>query len=166
MSTLSVDTIQGKTTASTVQMPSGSLVQFVHKNVGILQLSASATLVSLGTQAITPKFANSKIFIQVLNHIYIKSLTANNWRGCLIVVKRGDTTLDSDSGKYGEAANLSTDSDRYMTYSTRMVVDEPNTTSTVTYSIFAASLNSEITVDINHGSYGSGGKIQIMEIAG
>ena len=102
MSTLSVDTIQGKTTANTVQMPSGSLVQFVHKDVGILQLSASATLVSLSTIDITPKFSNSKIFIQVLNHIYIKSLASNNWRGCLIVVKRGDTTLDSDSGKYGE----------------------------------------------------------------
>ena len=164
-SRLLVDKIEGKSTANTVQMPSGSLVQFVHKNVGILQLSASATLVSLSTIDITPKFANSKIFIQVLNHIYIKSLAANNWRGCLIAIKRGNTTLDSDSGKYGEAANLSTDADRYMTYSTRMVVDEPNTTNTVTYSIFAASLNSEITVDINHGSYGSGGKIQIMEIA-
>ena len=166
MSTLKVDTIQGKTTASTVQMPSGSLVQFVHKNIGILQLSASSTLVSLTTQAITPKFANSKIYIQVLNHIYIKSLASDSWRGCLIEIKRGDTTLDSDSGKYGESSNLANDSDRYMTYSTRMVVDEPNTTSTVTYSIFAASMGGQISIDINHGNYGSGGKLQIMEIAG
>ena len=143
----------------------GMVVQFVHKNVGILQLSASATLVSLSTIDITPKFANSKIFIQVLNHMYIKSLAADNWRGCLIHIKRGDTSLDDDSGKYGEAANFTNDGDRYMTYSTRMVVDEPNTTSTVTYSIFASSFNGNVSIDINHGSYGSGGKIQIFEVA-
>lgn len=68
MSTLSVDTIQGKTTAGTVAMPSGSVVQ-VGTQVAIDSLNTSITTTSFTAvgnsfiASITPKFANSKIRI-------------------------------------------------------------------------------------------------------
>ena len=76
MSTLSVDTIQGKTTAGTVQMPSGSVIQVVHHsssdlfsgNVTGSNITASSnSWVNGDAQSqviITPKFANSFILLQ------------------------------------------------------------------------------------------------------
>ena len=66
MSTLSVDTIQGKTTAGTVAMPAGSVVQVGTQvkvdSLQVLVTSTSFTAVGGGFIAsITPKFASSKI---------------------------------------------------------------------------------------------------------
>ena len=68
MSTLSVDTIQGKTTAGTVAMPSGHIVQVQRTYVadapsGFYQVS-STSLSASGIQcSITPKFSNSLILV-------------------------------------------------------------------------------------------------------
>ena len=66
MSTLSVDTIQGQTTAANVKLPTGSIVQVVNVN-GNAQSTANTTSGSF-TEAdtafrttITPKFSSSKI---------------------------------------------------------------------------------------------------------
>ena len=65
MSTLKVDTIQGKQ-AGTVAMPAGHIIQ-VKENAITTQISTTST--SLGasghTLSITPKFASSKILITV-----------------------------------------------------------------------------------------------------
>lgn len=68
MSTLSVDTIQGKTTAGTIAMPSGSVVQTIINSpdtgAGTHNVT-SFTEVSSGMRtSITPKFSNSILFIQ------------------------------------------------------------------------------------------------------
>ena len=66
MSTLSVDTIQGKTTAGTVAMPSGHVIQMQSTTttssitVTATSLTASGLVVS-----ITPKFANSNLLITI-----------------------------------------------------------------------------------------------------
>tara|TARA_R100001460_G_scaffold38122_2_gene72569 strand:- start:215 stop:724 length:510 start_codon:yes stop_codon:yes gene_type:complete len=80
MSTLSVDTIQGKTTAGTVAMPSGSVVQ-----MQTAQLSGGATSYTGTSYAdtgltvnITPKFATSKIFVLVTQQIGITVSGAND----------------------------------------------------------------------------------------
>ena len=68
MSTLSVDTIQGKTTAGTVAMPNGTPVQIVNMN-GQGESSSNTTsssFVEIDTDfrtTITPKFSDSKIMI-------------------------------------------------------------------------------------------------------
>lgn len=67
-SRLLVDKIEGKSTASTVQMPSGSIVQVVNVN-GNAQGTANTTSGSFTETdtafrtTITPKFSNSKIMI-------------------------------------------------------------------------------------------------------
>ena len=66
MSTLSVDTIQGKTTAGTVAMPSGHVIQMQSTTttssitVTATSLTASGLVVS-----ITPKFANINLLITI-----------------------------------------------------------------------------------------------------
>ena len=68
MSTLSVDTIQGKTTAGTIAMPSGSVVQTIINSPDTAAAThdvTSWTEVSSGMRtSITPKFTNSILFIQ------------------------------------------------------------------------------------------------------
>ena len=66
MSTLSVDTIQGKTTAGTVAMPAGMIVQtvFVHSTTRVAISTSTFTNCDL-VKAITPKFSNSLIYIQI-----------------------------------------------------------------------------------------------------
>ena len=64
MSTLSVDTIQGKTTASKIIMPAGHIVQVVSAE-GTTTTDVSGTTITAGgvTASITPKFSTSKIFV-------------------------------------------------------------------------------------------------------
>jgi len=63
-SRLLVDKIEGKTTASTVQMPSGSVIQYA-KDTGSTQITVAANAYGNTDTSITftPKFANSIIQI-------------------------------------------------------------------------------------------------------
>ena len=64
MSTLSVDTIQGKTTAGTVAMPAGAMLQVVQTHVTAYTNTSSTSQVDTGlTVTITPKFTSSKVLI-------------------------------------------------------------------------------------------------------
>jgi hypothetical protein len=68
MSTLSVDTIQGKTTAGTVAMPSGSVIQVTHAiktdTFNTSNRCVTDGFVDTGLNcSITPKFASSLIMI-------------------------------------------------------------------------------------------------------
>ena len=78
MSTLKVDTIQGKTTANAVAMPSGSVVQVgtqvAVENLNVQVTTTSFTAVGNGMIAsITPKFASSKIRIILTFQTYSSS---------------------------------------------------------------------------------------------
>tara|TARA_A100001515_G_scaffold143371_1_gene144318 strand:+ start:2189 stop:2683 length:495 start_codon:yes stop_codon:yes gene_type:complete len=66
MSTLKVDTIQGKTTAGTVAMPSGHVIQVQYTTTTSSITTTSGSLAASGhIVAITPKFSNSKILINI-----------------------------------------------------------------------------------------------------
>tara|TARA_R100001510_G_scaffold50598_1_gene49734 strand:- start:42 stop:542 length:501 start_codon:yes stop_codon:yes gene_type:complete len=92
MSTLSVDTIQGKTTAGTVQMPSGSVVQLQSATLaGATQSTTSTSFTDTGlTLNITPKFASSKILVLVHHGISIASNT--NTRVDFRCIENGSST--------------------------------------------------------------------------
>ena len=62
MSTLSVDTIQGQTTAANVKLPAGTVLQTVNATHATATTSTSSSFVAtLLHAAITPKFSSSKI---------------------------------------------------------------------------------------------------------
>ena len=70
MSTLSVDTIQGKTTAGTVAMPAGMVIQTAYSSTDtkLSSTSSNADVTLMTASAFTPKFANSHILIQLNMH--------------------------------------------------------------------------------------------------
>ena len=80
MSTLSVDTIQGKTTAGTIAMPSGSIVQQTSREVANNSFSLSTgnswTDVTNFYVDITPKFNDSIIMFDTKLNCSLKDETA------------------------------------------------------------------------------------------
>ena len=96
-SRLLVYKIEGQTPASTVQMPSGSIVQRVHEFSMMALTISSGTYTDTGTElsssfrpSITPKFADSKLMLIVSCDMKM----AGTNKGCVIKVKRDDVLLD------------------------------------------------------------------------
>ena len=72
MSTLSVDTIQGQTTAANVKLPAGAVLQVVEGAFSTQVDMASSNYADTSlTVTITPKFASSKVFVITNLHMYI-----------------------------------------------------------------------------------------------
>ena len=178
MSTLSVDTIQGKTTANTVAMPSGSVIQVVSTtttdtsslaSVNFLEFSALST-------SITPKFSSSKIFVTL--NICIGNANDDNYNqfkvkrdsteiGIGTSVSSASTVTFANNGPYTHAQYE-------MHSSSYSILDSPNTTSQITYKLFARAMAtttrtmyfnraSDVT-DANRSSTTS--TMTLMEIAG
>ena len=142
MSTLSVDTIQGKTTAGTVAMPSGSVIQVLQGEVLTEISNSSSSYGSVVSQAITPKFSSSKILIQCSgcatpqagNALYFKLL-------------RDSTEIGSGTGgTYNVIGALTNPSgQQYDSFDVKgwaiQFLDSPSTTSATTYQLQAAAVN-------------------------
>ena len=130
MSTLSVDTIQGKTTAGTVAMPAGMVIQVVEGtlNSNSQFSTSSTTLADTGlTVQITPKFSSSKILVLLQG---FGGADANN-TALKVQVQR-----DIGGGGY----NMITGGGFwYPTNSYNSIglnkLDSPNTTSQITYKV-------------------------------
>ena len=166
-STLHVNNLVEKTSGNGVHIP-GHVIQLVNADLGYASVTSS-TKVDIGSATITPKFSTSKILIIFEQHIYVGSLSSDSWRGALVRLRRGSTTLlDDESSNYGESFYLQSDLDRYMTYSTRTYVDSPNTTSATTYTI-SGGCKGATTIQYNNSisqnNYGAGGRIILQEIA-
>ena len=163
-SRLLVDKIEGKTTSSTVQMPSGHVIQTVTGSTSAASLS-STSFSGLGSATITPISTSSKILLIAQIHMYIPSLVSNAWRSGRLRFTRDSTAIFGDIGgdPYGNGAHFTNDSDRYMEYSTRVYLDSPSTTNSITYAV-EGSARGGVTVAFNNASYGSS-SFYLQEIA-
>ena len=141
MSTLSVDTIQGQTTASTVKIP-GHVIQVVQKldtaPTTFSNSGSTATFVTCGslTQSFTPKFSTSKILLQAsLGHV--ASNTADRFAYFKFT---GGNTTSSLGDALGDRSRIHAfhyfahGQDGTSIYFQQL--DSPNTTSQVTYQIY------------------------------
>ena len=139
MSTLSVDTIQGQTTAANVKLPAGCILQTVSTTKTDAFSNASASLVDITgmTVTITPKYSTSKILIR-----------ANlNWGGVrniysAIRLLRGSTAISLNTSASGNqiAATLGCGGDNEnfeykMEHTALEFLDSPATTSATTYKL-------------------------------
>ena len=126
-SRLLVDKIEGKTTANTVQMPSGSVIQF-EKSLSTTSIQAtSGTFVDSGhSLVITPKFSNSYIFLQMFaGGTQYNSGSPND---VAIRFKRNGTVIfTNDRHIYSEDGTWNG-----INYATAYI-DSPSSTSTLTY---------------------------------
>lgn len=79
MSTLSVDTIQGKTTAGTVAMPAGMVVQTSFHTFSTETALGTNSDADIGgsSHTFTPKFASSLLILSTSLHIHINRSSSN-----------------------------------------------------------------------------------------
>ena len=146
MSTLRVDSIQD--TAGTDNQ--GKIIQVTYDSTARPKFSAAvSTLTDTGFEvSITPKFANSKIKID-----FCATVLSSAHYVALDIYRDGTTSLS------GDTANGLTGSVCYYTAFwqnvSMFIVDSPNTTSAVTYNLFAKTYAGTVTV----GGAGVGGTI-------
>ena len=89
MSTLSVDTIQGQTTAANVKLPAGYVIQTVNTSFSTEVTESGSSFVDTGLSlAITPKYSTSKVLVLV--HQMAKALDGAGRMNVL----RGSTSLE------------------------------------------------------------------------
>jgi len=175
MSTLSVDTIQGKTTAGTVAMPAGALLQVVNTSFSTQTkvTATSYTAISGASLAITPKFASSKILVIVNFSMRIYDSNTNYANGSFQILRdsteiQGSVPTDGSGtfevGAYDSGGSSTEVNMRYV----NTILDSPNTTSSITYSVKMAAYGSaggEIGVNLGTSANGTS-HIILQEIAG
>ena len=148
MSTLKVDTIEGKTTAGTVAMPAGSIVQ-----VQSTTSSAQTTVSGVGftdfmSVAITPKFSSSKIHVSCSINVSGQNTTGGatdqGIRYSGVKLFRDSTQIAVNSNTSGNRTAVwfssnsigQTTNEAYrMANSSGQFLDSPSTTSAITYKI-------------------------------
>ena len=168
MSTLSVDTIQGKTTAGTVAMPAGHVIQVV-KSGNFTSAHVSGTSSSYATMgsdfslAITPKFNNSLILIEAMLNPYT---SGSNNSGTYNISKDGGSSFIAahDTNGFGIVPTHGTASGTYSHFIISCS-DTVSSTSTVTYQIYFRSdnTNNNVTFYGNHANMSN--HITLMEVA-
>ena len=163
-SRLLVDKIEGKTTASTVQMPSGSVIQVINTEDETSAATSSTSFIATTvTATITPKFATSKIL--VIAQCSLKQSTGTtNGSAIRAQIYRASTTAIGKRTEVGTREIAGPNNTDYVSGAYILkVLDSPNTTSATTYTVYMDCLNSAVSVSINNGT--SGSTMTLMEIA-
>ena len=162
-SRLLVDKIEGKTTANTVEMPSGSIIQVVSgEDNGGLTTSSTSYVDSGLSATITPKFSSSKILVIVQNSARATT-TSSNGSGTESQIHRGSTAIGQIAitrvrEQTGNAATQNVQGGGHLN-----TLDSPSTTSATTYSVKIRAQHADISAVYNDGN--SGSVITLMEIA-
>jgi|TARA_B100000902_G_C26602779_1_gene571307 hypothetical protein len=168
-SRLLVDKIEGKTTANTVQMPSGSVIQVVTREIVTsdqVTFSSSSHTDSI-TINFTPKFANSIVKHHFWGLSALNNVSYNKGQDCRWL--RDSTVLSSQSWTNYFNRNTNPIADYYPTLNWHYV-DTPNTTNQVTYKFQGRSYGgngsdySWVAFE-NNGGTGNRGQWTIEEIA-
>ena len=166
MSTLSVDTIQGQTTAANVKMPAGAVLQVLQANTTTqTQISSGERVFSDVTglsQVITPKYSDSKVLIRAMISYY-----QNAQADCgALRIMRGSTEIYGDIHSVGYTGGSNQHGNVVMIE----FLDSPSTTSATTYKIQAArnygASSASFTVNTTFDGQPTGSNITLMEIAG
>ena len=143
MSTLRVDSIQD--TAGTDNQ--GKILQVAHNTAGVARYVGTATtFTDTGfSVTITPKFANSKIKVDFTATVY------NTGHYCYLNIYRNGTTslgMDTSNGVTGAIAYYTT----FWQNAASFIVDSPNTTSAVTYNLYAKTGAGTLYVGVSGGA--------------
>jgi len=167
MSTLSVDTIQGQTTAANVKLPAGSVLQTV---IASSTTQASSTTSDLNSPSdylsatITPKYNTSKILIR--GHLNAGGSTAGI--GVNIFIKAGGSFMTTTELGNNQAGLLEYGIGRadgvQASYSFELF-DSPATTNAFTYTIAFGRYGGSGTAYVGWHDNKSRSSLTLMEIA-
>jgi hypothetical protein len=156
-STLTVDNIVGATSASTVHAP-GHVIQVVNgtgaSNINITT-SSRVDVISL---SITPKFATSKILVSICLADVGKGTSGNTYGRFWLMRNTGDLIRIAGQVGYTNTTNNNSVGSLSTSY-----LDSPSTTSSTTYKVQGANMQSSGTVEV--GSSTSISTITLLEIA-
>tara|TARA_B100000683_G_scaffold275809_1_gene327730 strand:- start:202 stop:702 length:501 start_codon:yes stop_codon:yes gene_type:complete len=135
MSTLAIDTIQGATTATSVdmsgitnlQMPAGHIIQIVNTATANQISTTSTSDVDTGVSLnITPKFSTSKLWLLFSSRLYISQHTAEY----LVYIKNGSTIIGGGATLFNGSSG-----DRIAETCNIQGFHSPNSTSQLNYKI-------------------------------
>ena len=145
-------------TLPSAQLPTGSVLQVVSTPITSSSSTSSSTFVASNiTASITPKFATSKIYV----NISVQSDTQASNQVGIMTIYRGGTNLASGYANNSLGYVWSTTS-RLFSVSSLQYLDSPATTSSTTYTLYFFSNNGGTIVLSN----GSASVITLTEIAG
>ena len=171
MSTLKVDTITGKTTAGTVAMPAGYIVQTQSSVITATTAHTTTTYTDSISATITPKVSTSKIMVWATTSMVCEETnTTYVWFASRLVRVVGGTTTAifndhtaSNSLMHGMGFHVGSNHNMEVgTYDTLQFLDSPSTTSEITYKVQTAARTGN-SLSINARSTSS--TITMMEIA-
>jgi len=149
MSTLSVDTIQGQTTAANVKLPAGSIIQTVTFTSPFNGSEISATTnsyVSTGSEgliSITPKYNNSKLIVR----FEFNADTADSDNRALYTLYRSiggaseANVTSNNSNSYDALARVHATGGRILMIQTLQYVDTVTSTAARTYRLYVKGQN-------------------------
>ena len=172
-STLSVDTIQGATSATSVdlsgvtnlQMPAGSVIQTVHTGTVARTTQSSSSFTATNyTLSITPKFATSKIKFTYTNHVRIDG-SGSPIRGGMQVkrqVSGGSLITIWNTSASVESIQVRNADNEHDTLAAICLIDSPSTTNATTYTVYTQINNGDNFYTFESGF---GGVIVLEEIA-
>ena len=162
MSTLSVDTIQGKTTSGNIVFPAGMVIQTVEASRLPYTATSSTSLVTTSLEcSITPKFSTSKVLINLNINGCSRDVDADYivWH----IYKNGSNhhSVATNHGQTSAGRSLSL---------THQYLDSPSTTSATTYTLYMRSGTGGGQVGYNNYGHGGNGStrstIILQEISG
>ena len=160
MSTLSVDTIQGQTTAANVKLPAGTVLQTVNTTHSTATTSTSSSFVATEMNAtITPKYNTSKILVRfslpayttsgkhVVGTIFRESGTASG-NAAISGTNLGDSS-------WGFSSIFNNGAEGMGSIHCTGVLDSPATTSALRYTVAYRQHNSGTATVFPNGSMGT-----------
>jgi hypothetical protein len=135
----------------------GHVIQVVQSSTSTMVSNTSTTYVDTGLSAtITPKFATSKIFVVINQHVF-KGVTATE-NAVNLRILRGATQIFQAGSLLRTASTVEINS-----YQPLQILDSPNTTSAITYKTTVANNTAANQVQVQNNSNPS--YITLMEIA-
>ena len=169
MSTLSVDTIQGKTTASNIAMPSGFVVQSkLHQwNTETSVTSETFTDVGGSSFTFTPRFATSKLHLRFDVSFNAQRATSSGTGGSLKMLMDGSnvTGVPTQGYNFYVRVNSGTFTDMYAPYSFETEMSATNTnTKTIKLQARVFASGDTPIARVNQGAYYYS-TIKVQEIA-
>ena len=149
----------------TTKMPAGSVIQVLTTRLTTVLSTSSTSFVDVGGSiTITPKYANSLIYVMFKSHVYLSNGNAG-WKAANFKMLRGSTILagSENDGNYGAAIHTSATNTHIMWNYVRDYTDLPNTTSAIVYKPQVMAFSGNVMqINATHAGQGS---MTIMEIS-
>ena len=145
---------------------SGSIVNVAQVDLGVGQTVSSTSFVQItnASLTVTPKSASNTILIEGVSHQYFNNSQSAYWKAGPLAIYRDATKIADDNANGGEYGVAILSGTIVMIKSILSVIDAPNTTGPITYTLHTRNVNSNNPSFVANG-YGIG-YLRVMEIAG